>query len=63
MGGAMPAKKGFVSAAAYARAQALLGANLESKVRSVFVVPHWLGSAWMNFGIDANLPTVTSSLW
>jgi hypothetical protein len=49
MGGAIPARKGFVSAAVYARAEALLGANLESKVRNVFVVPHWLGAGMDEF--------------
>jgi dipeptidyl aminopeptidase/acylaminoacyl peptidase len=29
----------------YARAEALLGPNLESKVRNAFVVPHWIGSS------------------
>lgn len=30
--------------AVYARAEALLGPNLQPKVRNVFVVPHWLGA-------------------
>ncbi|MBL8269272.1 S9 family peptidase [Steroidobacter sp.] len=34
-----------MDAAVYARAEALLGPNLEPKVRNVFVVPHWLGSS------------------
>src|SRR4051794_7539742 len=34
-----------LDAAVYARAEALMGPNLEPKVRNVFVVPHWLGGS------------------
>ena len=43
------AKECFVPAGVYARAEALLGANLEAKVRNVFVVPHWLGNGTDEF--------------
>jgi hypothetical protein len=33
-----------VDRAVYTRAEALLGANQESKVLKAFVVPHWIGT-------------------
>ena len=39
---ARPADTGGISAAVYQRAEALLGPNLELKVRNAFVEPHWL---------------------
>lgn len=34
-----------VSAAVYARAEALLGSNLIKQVRNYFIVPHWIGNS------------------
>ena len=49
-----------VPAAVYARAEALLGPNLERNVLNAFVVPHWLHGR-DDSGTGANWPTAQSS--